>query len=71
MPTPRRSTGLLPAVLMLFVPAAFATAAPHNPKDLEIGKVAPEIQGKDVDGKSFKLSDYRGKVVVLDFWGDW
>ena len=40
-------------------------------KNLAIGKVAPEIVGKDVDGKEMKLSDYRGKVVVLDFWGDW
>ena len=40
----------------------------HN---LAIGKVAPEIEGEDVDGKRFKLSDFRGKVVVLDFWGDW
>jgi hypothetical protein len=38
---------------------------------LAIGKEAPEIIGKDVDGKEMKLSDYRGKVVVLDFWGDW
>jgi len=36
-----------------------------------IGKVAPEIIGKDVDGNEMKLSDYKGKVVVLDFWGDW
>jgi hypothetical protein len=36
-----------------------------------IGKVAPEIEGEDLDGKGFKLSDYRGKVVVLDFWGHW
>jgi hypothetical protein len=40
----------------------------HN---LSIGKVAPDIEGKDIEGKNFKLSDYRGKVVVLDFWGDW
>src|SRR2546430_15416373 len=40
-------------------------------RNLAIGKVAPEIEGEDVDGKSFKLSDYRGKVVVIDFWGDW
>lgn len=40
----------------------------HN---LAIGKVAREIEGEDVDGKRFKLSDYRGKVVVIDFWGDW
>jgi hypothetical protein len=71
MSTSRRSTGLLPAMLMLLVPAALAAAAPHNPADLEIGKAAPDIQGKDVNGKSFKLSEYRGKVVVLDFWGDW
>jgi hypothetical protein len=40
-------------------------------RSLAIGKVAPEIEGEDIDGKSFKLSDYRGKVVVLDFWGNW
>ena len=36
-----------------------------------IGAVAPEIIGKDADGNEMKLSDYKGKVVVLDFWGDW
>lgn len=40
----------------------------HN---LAIGKPAPEIEGEDIDGNPMKLSDYRGKVVVLDFWGDW
>ncbi len=36
-----------------------------------VGKPAPEIEGEDIDGKGFKLSDYRGKVVLLDFWGHW
>ncbi len=40
-------------------------------KNIGIGKVAPEIAAEDIDGVEFKLSDYRGKVVVLDFWGDW
>lgn len=40
-------------------------------QNLKIGKVAPDIEGNDIDEVSFKLSDYRGKVVVLDFWGDW
>ena len=40
-------------------------------RNLAIGKLAPEIQGKDLDGVEFKLSDYRGKVVFLDFWGFW
>ncbi len=35
------------------------------------GAPAMEIEAEDLDGVSFKLSDYRGKVVLLDFWGDW
>ncbi len=38
---------------------------------LKVGKLAPEIEGEDLDGAAFKLSDYRGKVVLLDFWGTW
>jgi hypothetical protein len=40
-------------------------------RNLAIGKTAPDIVGDDLDGKPLKLSDYRGKVVVLDFWGNW
>lgn len=40
-------------------------------RNLAIGKVAPEITGEDIDGKAIKLTDYRGKVVVIDFWGHW
>ncbi|GIW82000.1 MAG: hypothetical protein KatS3mg105_3807 [Gemmatales bacterium] len=38
---------------------------------LQVGDFAPEITGTDLDGKTFKLSDYRGKIVLLDFWGQW
>jgi hypothetical protein len=38
---------------------------------LGVGTAAPEITGEDIDGVSFRLSDYRGKVVLLDFWGNW
>jgi hypothetical protein len=40
-------------------------------RHLQPGKPAPEIEGEDIDGVKFKLSDYRGKVVLLDFWGHW
>jgi thiol-disulfide isomerase/thioredoxin len=40
-------------------------------KYLEVGCKAPEIEGPDLEGKPLKLSDFRGKVVVLDFWADW
>lgn len=37
---------------------------------LSVGKAAPEIEGTDQDGKNFKLSEYQGKVVLLDFWSE-
>ncbi len=40
-------------------------------RNLMVGKTAPDIVGEDIDGTKIKLSDYRGKVVVLVFWGTW
>jgi thiol-disulfide isomerase/thioredoxin len=40
-------------------------------ENLQVGKPAPPIEGRCMDGKPLKLSDYRGKVVVLVFWGTW
>lgn len=37
-------------------------------RHLAVGKEAAEIEGPDQDGVRFKLSDYRGKVVLLYFW---
>ena len=39
--------------------------------EIPIGTEAPDFTGTDVNGKTMKLSDFRGKVVVLDFFGDW
>ncbi|MSP15090.1 MAG: redoxin domain-containing protein [Myxococcales bacterium] len=39
--------------------------------NLKVGGMAPEIEAPDLDGVKFKLSDYRGKVVLIDFWGYW
>jgi len=38
---------------------------------LSVGKTVPDIEGDDQDGKRFKLSDYRGKVVLLYFWQEY
>lgn len=40
-------------------------------RNLNIGQVAPDIEGESIHGEPMKLSDFRGKVVVLDFWGHW
>ncbi len=41
----------------------------YDLENLQVGKVAPEIAGTDPDGVEIKLSQYRGRVVVLDLWG--
>jgi hypothetical protein len=40
-------------------------------RHLSVGTLAPEIKGEDIHGKPLKLSDYRGKIVMLSFWGHW
>ena len=40
-------------------------------QQLQVGKVAADIIGTDHEDKKFKLSDYRGKVVLVHFWATW
>ena len=40
-------------------------------RELAVGKPAPEIAADALGGPMLKLADYRGKVVVLDFWASW
>lgn len=35
------------------------------------GDLIPEIMGEDTEGTAFRLSEYKDKVIMLDFWGDW
>ena len=52
-------------------PAVNPNAGGGGNVGLAVSNMAMEIDSEDIDGKQFKLSDYRGKVVVLDFWGNW
>ena len=82
--TDRLLVGTLSPVQEARVLDHFAALATRYPSDaqildrgqriirrLSVGKVAPEITGRDLDGVPFKLSDYRGRVVVLTFSGEW
>lgn len=39
--------------------------------DLRVGNLAPEFSFKDLNGNQRRLSDYRGKIVLIDIWGLW
>jgi len=48
--------------IALFTALTFATAA----FAVEVGKPAPDFTGTDITGKTIKLSDYKGKIVVIE-----
>jgi peroxiredoxin len=45
--------------------------APPGPVESPGGKSAPSFTLQDLNGKTVSLSDFKGKVVVLDFWATW
>ena len=61
-------------VLLLFVASAVGAAETRSVQTLPpVARPfpAPEFDLKGEDGKTYRLSDYRGKVVVLNFWATW
>ena len=67
-----RSLGLLP---LLFAGAALAADPPATARaeypSLEVGSIPADPLGKDTAGNQIRVSDYRGKVVILSFWASW
>jgi len=55
-------TDYMKTALTFVVSLAFATAA----FAVETGKPAPDFTGTDISGKAIKLSDYKGKIVVIE-----
>jgi len=49
----------------------WAGAVLFDLEHLAVGLPVPDLAGQDLEGEEFKLSDYRGKVVFLDFWAHW
>ncbi len=48
-----------------------AIAGTTSAQQVGVNKPAPPLELKDINGKTVKLSDYKGKVVVLNFWATW
>jgi len=76
-PAPNRLAVILAAALWLILPVGTARAqlpAPelsHELTRLETPVPAPDFTLEDMDGEKHSLSDYRGKVIMLNFWATW
>jgi peroxiredoxin len=75
-PGPRaapRSKLLIPiaalAILVLAFGVVWVQSSKYEP--LTVGKTAPDFQLVDMQDRDVRLSDYRGKVVFLNFWATW
>lgn len=53
------------------MPLPVVNVAGIEAKDTSVGKQAPDFTLKDLEGNQFKLSDFRGKPVILDFMATW
>src|SRR5438093_12933793 len=57
------------AILALAFGVVWLQSAKYEP--LVVGMTAPDFRLPDLQGKTQRLSDYRGKVVFLNFWATW
>src|SRR6266567_1330900 len=68
----RRFAPLAGGVLVLWLAGCSGEPEPKRKAGaIAVGDPAPEVEGVDADGKPVRLSDYKGKVVLLDFWASW
>jgi thiol-disulfide isomerase/thioredoxin len=58
-------------IVLLFGAFMFSGCDSSLPAGAGIGQKAIGIEGKDPDGRTVRLSDFKGKVVLIDFWATW
>ena len=58
-------------VLVTALICSHCTRTPGTSEEVTVGRPAPLFQLNDLYGREISLSQYRGKVVILDFWATW
>lgn len=53
------------------LPGGAASSDQEGLEEAFVGEQAPAFRVEDVDGQTFNLADFRGQVVVVDFWATW
>jgi thiol-disulfide isomerase/thioredoxin len=73
----RLAASFIMLALCSFGPTLYLRSLPVSPNPvndadlLALGETAPEWKLSDAEGQAHSLSDYPGKVIVLDFWATW
>jgi peroxiredoxin len=68
---PNMVRGLASGVVIIFLLFVFSCKKEQPTPEHEADNQAPAFTLKHVDGRDLSLSDFRGKIVVLDFWATW
>jgi peroxiredoxin len=75
--TSEKKPSLRPLIIVLFGVVAVVVVLrqmwqePQPPQGKRAGNICPEVSGFDPGDKLVKLSEYKGKVVLISFWATW